>query len=361
MKKTLKNLFLIVIGILAGLLLVEAGLRIFAPQPVYLLNRTYFFYHKYDNELGWTTKENSNGLDQPNPKEPAVQVRINSQGYRGKEYPAIKPKGTRRVIIFGDSITFGYGLEENDSYPAMLQQLLGGGTEVINRGVTGYGLDQEYLLFKRQVLQQRPDLVIVGFSGGDIYDSTCSTRFGIPKPYFKLADGQLILHKPPAEFSKVDDRDIFFRGKPLQSFLFANLHTYRLLFYQFSKLLKEDDVSIEEMSVVEGGQVASAIIKLWKKICDDNGIKLLFLVIPQADWIKNAASAKNVKGFNSGHDAAVEILEDAGISYLDLWDSFAVNYDQELFLKGDNVHPNRKGTKIIAEKIKQRLADEMPR
>ena len=355
MNKFIKDLLLVFLGITAGLLLVEAGLRIFAPQPVYLLNWENFFYHKYDNELGWTTKENSLGMDHPNLQEPSVQIRINSQGYRGMESPGLMTPGIRRVVILGDSITFGYGVEEKDSYPAILQALIGADSQVINRGVSGYGLDQEFLLFKRDVLQQRPDLVIVGFSAGDIYDSTCSTRFGIPKPYFRLVDGKLILHSPPREFSKVNDSDILFRGKPFRSFLFTRLHLYRLIFYRFSPVMKKEHVSIEEMTVTEGTQVAAAIVRSWKKICDENGIKLLFLVFPQDDWLKNAASSK---AFKSGHASAVEILEDAGISYLDLWDAFAANYNQGLFLKGDNVHPNRKGNEIIAEKIRKRLHDD---
>jgi lysophospholipase L1-like esterase len=355
MKKIFQNLLLVLAGIGVGLLLIEAGLRIFAPQPSNLMNWENFFYHKYDNELGWTTKENTFGVDHPNPQEPAVQIRINSQGYRGQEYPRQKAPGTRRVVILGDSITFGYGVEEKDSYPAILQPMIGAGSQVINRGVSGYGLDQEFLLFQREVLQQRPDLVIVGFSAGDIYDSTCSTRFGIPKPYFKLVNGQLILHRPPAEFSKVNDSDILFRGKPFQAFLFARFHLYRLLFYRFSPIMKKDHVSIEEMTVMEGARVAAAIAKSWKKICDENGVRLLFLVIPQEDWLKNSASSK---AFKSGHASAVEILEDAGISYLDLWDPFAANYGQGLFLKGDNVHPNRKGNEIIAQKVRKRLQDD---
>lgn len=351
-------MLLVFLGIIAGGLISEAGLRLFLPQPVYLLNRTYFFYHRYDNELGWVLKENASGSDRPNPKEPAVQVRINGKGYRGREYPETKFKEIRKIAVFGDSITFGYGVEENDSYPAMLQKLLGNRCQVINRGVAGYGVDQEYLLFKRNLLMQKPDLVIVGFSGGDIYDSTCSTRFGIPKPYFTLQNGQLSMHKPPAEFSKVNDRDIFFRGKPLQSFLFAKSHCYRLLFYQFSKLVKEDDVSVEEMTVIEGRQVAAAIIKSWKKICDEHGIRLLFLVIPQEDWLKGSANKGQGTTLRTGHAAAVEILEDAGLDYLDLWDPFAKNLDSGLFLQGDFVHPNKKGNQVIAESIHKRLLDE---
>lgn len=354
MKQLLKNILLVFGGIAAGLLVSEALLRLFLPQPVYLMNRTYFFYHQYDNELGWTTKENVSGADRPNPQEPAVQVSINGKGYRGKEYPDSKPSGTSRVAILGDSITFGYGVEERDGYPAIAQQKLGPAFQVINRGVTGYGLDQEYLLFKRSVLRQQPDLVIVGFSGGDIYDLTCSTRLGIPKPYFTVVDGQLTLHRPPAEFSKVNDRDIFFRGRPLQSFLFRHAHLFRLLFYRYSDKFKEDNVSIEEMTVFEGGKVASAIIRDWKKICDENGIKLLFLVIPQEDWLKEDRKGKGA-AFRTAHVAAVQMLEDLGLEYVDLWPVFASNLDRGLFLKNDVVHPNRLGNEIIAEALARRI------
>ena len=49
-------------------------------------------------------------------------------------------KGKPRIVAFGDSLTAGYGLNANESYPALLQQQLrqaGYDYEVVNAGVSG--------------------------------------------------------------------------------------------------------------------------------------------------------------------------------------------------------------------------------
>lgn len=57
--------------------------------------------------------------------------------------PIVMPKtqaSARKIIAFGDSLTAGFGLEENQSYPFLLQQKLkadGFDYEVINAGVSG--------------------------------------------------------------------------------------------------------------------------------------------------------------------------------------------------------------------------------
>jgi lysophospholipase L1-like esterase len=66
-------------------------------------------------------------------------VRIDRLGLRGEELRIPKPAGRRRLVSFGDSITFGYGVGEADTYPARLGALLAErGVEVANAGVTGY-------------------------------------------------------------------------------------------------------------------------------------------------------------------------------------------------------------------------------
>ena len=50
-------------------------------------------------------------------------VSTNSQGFRGPEIP--KKKQKRRILCLGDSVTFGWGVEEEASYPALLRKTLG--------------------------------------------------------------------------------------------------------------------------------------------------------------------------------------------------------------------------------------------
>ena len=70
-------------------------------------------------------------------------VSVNSAGWRGPE-PRETPADLR-VACFGDSVTFGRGVLDHQTYPALLQRLLGalpGGRtgEVRNYGVPGHGV-----------------------------------------------------------------------------------------------------------------------------------------------------------------------------------------------------------------------------
>ena len=112
-----------------------------------------------------------------------IQVRINSLGLRGAECSVAKPPGTFRILVLGDSFTFGYGVREEESYAQVLERLLNrqaGATryEVLNAGVIGFNTFSEWHYLKKTGMAFQPDLVLVGFvagtymggsSGSDLY------------------------------------------------------------------------------------------------------------------------------------------------------------------------------------------------
>lgn len=80
---------------------------------------------------------------------------------------------TKLVLAFGDSLTAGYGLKPNDSFPAQLQAaLLKGGIQarVHNAGVSGdtSAAGRGRLGFVLAGLKAKPDLVIVELGANDM-------------------------------------------------------------------------------------------------------------------------------------------------------------------------------------------------
>ena len=98
---------------------------------------------------------------------------INSMGMRDRERSLQKPPNTFRIVSLGDSHTFGWGVRQEESYPAVLEKLLTDKYpqrkfEVMNFGVPGYNTVQEVHAFLEKAQKLSPDLVIINFVLNDM-------------------------------------------------------------------------------------------------------------------------------------------------------------------------------------------------
>lgn len=108
-------------------------------------------------------------------------VALNEVGFRTGPF-APKADDEIRVVVIGDSTTFGMGVEEPDSYPKLLEDDLnrhpppGKTYRVINLGLGGYGPLEYYLVAKTYVPTLEPDVVITTLSTStDYWDVLLST------------------------------------------------------------------------------------------------------------------------------------------------------------------------------------------
>lgn len=109
--------------------------------------------------------------------EGAAFYRINADGWRDTVYARPKPDGIFRILVMGDSVSFGYGVEEAEAYPQVLEELLAETVpdrriEVVNLGVGGYNAYNEAKLLEGVGLSYQPDLVLVQFCINDLNDPT---------------------------------------------------------------------------------------------------------------------------------------------------------------------------------------------
>jgi hypothetical protein len=91
-------------------------------------------------------------------------IRINSLGFRDKERSAEKPEGVYRIIILGESNTFGPSVNNGDTYPAVLERLLNekypSKFEVWNAGISTYTMSQKVAYAEEIIEKYDPDLLI---------------------------------------------------------------------------------------------------------------------------------------------------------------------------------------------------------
>ncbi|MDP9171191.1 MAG: SGNH/GDSL hydrolase family protein [Acidobacteriota bacterium] len=97
-------------------------------------------------------------------------VSINSHGLRDQEYTVEKPAGVYRILMLGDSTTFGWGVPEEQTVAKILEGRLrqtqsqsSRKFEVLNAGVGNYGTVQEYTHYLTYDRAFHPDLVILGY------------------------------------------------------------------------------------------------------------------------------------------------------------------------------------------------------
>ena len=74
-----------------------------------------------------------------------------------------------RVALIGDSFTFGEGVRFEDTWGSVLGEALGTHCQVLNFGVPGYGIDQIYLRYMKDVRPWHPTIVIASFIEDDLW------------------------------------------------------------------------------------------------------------------------------------------------------------------------------------------------
>jgi lysophospholipase L1-like esterase len=97
----------------------------------------------------------------------------NSEGYRGPERPYRNDTdGVYRILCVGDSITFGFNVDQDASYPRRLEAALrerhpGRRIEVVDAGVPGWSWLQGLRFLQAEGMGLHPDLVIAGHGTND--------------------------------------------------------------------------------------------------------------------------------------------------------------------------------------------------
>ncbi len=116
------------------------------------------------------------GADMPDwaRSRPVWELRTNSLGLRDRELPALRPEGTFRVVVMGDSWTVGVNVDEKDAFPRRLEALLrerrpGKPVEVVNYGSIGASAEIGRRRLPARVLALKPDLVIAAYAQNDEY------------------------------------------------------------------------------------------------------------------------------------------------------------------------------------------------
>ena len=95
-----------------------------------------------------------------------VDVAISSQGLRDREFALTPPPGRTRIMMLGDSLTFGWGVPGERTWSKRLEEKLraaGRDVEVINTGVGNYNTEMQVAYFLERGARFRPHYVVLNY------------------------------------------------------------------------------------------------------------------------------------------------------------------------------------------------------
>ncbi len=183
-------------AVLALLLMFEGAASIyyafrnaFAAPPV-----AESLYTEYDRDLGWVSLPN---VYLPNMFGPGKFLKTNSQRFRNDvDFTRSVPPGKTRVICSGDSFTFGFGVDNEHTWPQLLAAEAPN-IETVNMGEGGYGASQAYLWYKRDGVTLDYDIHILALIYPDLYRMQHPTFNGYGKPVLSLENDRLVVSNVP--------------------------------------------------------------------------------------------------------------------------------------------------------------------
>jgi len=360
------NIAVSIISILFVFMCVEGYLRIFNPQ---LLRQdaagahiTYGAFHR--PKPGFEMKTS-------NP-ESSVTWKINSKGLRDNEIGYDKPPGTYRILGLGDSFTFGYAVEQEDTFLHKLEALLNHDHpngksfkhfETINMGVGGYGQVSEYNIMTKEGLKYKPDMIILAVCvGNDVQESLIEL-------------GKVSSSGQPSGNTPENKRGFIYK---IKNYLGQRLHTYSFISKRLHKLLvkykirKVSEYTVDifnrksKAQVSEGWKVSKEFILKIADTAKMNSAEFLVIFIPvrhQVDFnewglIRNAYKL-NEKDYDIHKPQKIlkEFCNENNIDCLDLLRPLQ-HAEQFPFYLHEEGHFNKHGHKLTAEIIYDHIINQ---
>ena len=257
-----------------------------------------------------------------------VPVKINSQGLRDDERDLAKDPQTYRILMLGDSITFGWGVRQEETFSKALERMLNehplGGPwrryEVINTGVGNYNTAQEVAYFMERGFRYRPDMVMLAWFINDAEDT--------PKPVQGWLARESCLYTFVS--SAWDDLGRNTRSRPSYKEYYAGLY--------------EDGR--------EGWAECQRALEQLSGTCRHEGFELRILLIPELHSLGADYEFKDI------YDKVQRIAERLKVTSLNLVDAFPTEDPTSFWVSPGDAHPNGRAHAIIAEAVYGMLSRE---
>ncbi len=168
----LANIFLLFFSVFLSLLFGEIALQLFwepIPDRVDISTMNGLILPGYPDYLEFVSGRETVAVAKTCEYEARYQ--INSMGMRDREHDFTKHTDRTRILFVGDSYTEGVGVEQNETYPYLLQELSGGKYTCFNAGIRATCPSNAYFRIKKYIERINSiDAVVLQLFTNDIHD-----------------------------------------------------------------------------------------------------------------------------------------------------------------------------------------------
>lgn len=295
----------------------------------------------------------------------AVPYRLDKQGFRNDEPWPERPD----IVVIGDSLVFGYGVDRNEAWPQILSKL--SGKTVVNLGLIGAGPQQYqriYGIFGRPL---KPAILVIGFfARNEFWDTDLFAQWqesGVGGNYLTWRD-----------FGKPTAADLENPSNRLTIALRKNSYVLSLVIFARNTLrtrtrtelapvalkmpdgttlsLYKGDFDDKTRFSVPDNEVFETVINALKEIHDAasaDGTRLLIVFQPGKEEVYRERTDQPYLDASAAIRAR---LDQIGIEYLDAAPSFRRKAEsgRTLYFPTDG-HPNVQGYELLAELVAEYL------
>lgn len=304
---------------------------------------------------------------------------VNNLGIRGRDASFKKPAQHYRVLILGDSFTMGKGVEDDQTFSALLEVSLNrrkacGATtfEVLNGGIDSYAPVLSYLQLSEDLAPLEVDLVLLDLDLSDLLQEAAYREEAV-----RDSTGNIV-GVPGSERSTS-----FIQA--LRSWIDQHTFFTRLLLFYTNKALGYRDLSVQgvvtranpellKYTLAEDQinrdeqwtQIFDSIAKI-KKLADERAAAFALVIYPwghqvsETEWVPGRYNwiSKGATVSDRYLDTIYQRSKQLGIELVSLFPDFrAYRGDVPLYFKYD-MHWTVEGHKLVASALEQYLVERL--
>jgi lysophospholipase L1-like esterase len=255
-----------------------------------------------------------------------VDFQTNSKGLRDREIPYAKAPEKLRILMLGDSLTVGWGVAVEDTFPKRVERMYaakGVDAEVINAGVGNYNTIQEVEYFFTEGHKYRPDVVVLNYFINDAEP--------VPK------------HHTPSVLEQACFACVFISGRV--DTLARMVKTKQNWGDYYVSLYKDGEAT--------GWLNARESIGRLAEYCRTNGVRLFIANLPELHNVKSYP-------FQKVTDLVREAANSYGAEFVDLLPYVKDQDSPKLWVAASDPHPNALAHSLIAQGLFKALAGLHP-